>query len=433
MWGGRGSQSFLSAVAGIALICVALSNSQWPLFGSQPSLSFVQRNGTHFVVDGMPFYINGWNSYWLMAQSIDSSSRSSVRTILRKGAEMGLSVCRTWAFYDGGNDGLQPQQGKYNEQVFRALDYVIVEARKHKVRLLLSLVNNLPAFGGKGQYVEWARGAGAAVGTSNDSFFIDPIIRDFYKSYVKSILNRVNSINGVVYRDDPTIFAWELINEPRCASDPSGDTLQAWLEDMASYIKSIDCKHLLTVGLEGFYGQSTPEKFKENPGEWAKNLGSDFIRHSKIDLIDFASVHAYPDSWVPRLNMSGKLRYFEKWVASHVQDGSERLNKPVLFTEFGLSDLSYGFQVKHREVLLKTMYDKISVSANKKGAGAGALVWQYTVEGIDRFSDEYAIIPWQQPSIYKLILEQSCRLQSIIEGSLNKTASLSACSKPINF
>jgi hypothetical protein len=26
--------------------------------------------------------------------------------------------------------------------------------------------------------------------------------------------------------DDPTILAWELINEPHCHSDPSGDTLQ---------------------------------------------------------------------------------------------------------------------------------------------------------------------------------------------------------------
>jgi mannan endo-1,4-beta-mannosidase len=62
---------------------------------------------------------------------------------------------------------------------------VIVEARRHGIRLLLSLVNNLPAYGGKGQYVEWARDAGAQVGPSNDSFFSDPITRDYYKKYLK--------------------------------------------------------------------------------------------------------------------------------------------------------------------------------------------------------------------------------------------------------
>lgn len=67
---------------------------------------------------------------------------------------------------------------------------------------------------------------------------------------------------------------------------------------MAEYVKSIDKKHLLTVGLEGFYGPtSPPEKLSVNPGEWYNTIGSDFIRNSKISAIDFASVHIYPDQW----------------------------------------------------------------------------------------------------------------------------------------
>lgn len=414
MWGGLGSQSVVPVVVGIALICLVLTNVHWEFF-FQRQLSFVQRNGTHFVVDGKPFYVNGWNSYWLMAQGVDYTTRSAVKTVLQNGAAMGLSVCRTWAFYDG-MDGLQAEPGHYSEDVFRALDYVIVEARRRGVRLLLSLVNNLPAFGGKGQYVEWARNAGADVGSSNDSFFSDPTVRGYYKHYMKRIMTRVNSLSGIAYRDEPTIFAWELMNEPRCPSDPSGDTLQGWIEEMAAYAKSLDQKHLLTVGLEGFYGLSTPEKLEKNPGEWAKNLGSDFIRHSKADLIDFASVHAYPDIWTPNLVMEEKMKYVEKWVRAHIEDAAGVLKKPVLFTEFGVSDQTQNFEVKNRIGMLDMMYGKIYESAKAKGAGAGVLVWQFLVEGVDRFRDEFTLIPWREPLLYGVIAQQSCRLYNISEN-----------------
>lgn len=72
---------------------------------------------------------------------------------------------------------------------------------------------------------------------------------------------------------------------------------QTWIEEMASFIKVLDKKHLVTVGLEGFYGVKTSERSGVNPGDWAATLGSDFIQNSAIDDIDFASVHAYPDSW----------------------------------------------------------------------------------------------------------------------------------------
>jgi len=74
--------------------------------------------------------------------------------------------------------------------------------------------------------------------------------------------------------------------------------LKAWIAEMAAYIKSLDKRHLVTVGLEGFYGLNTTNKSEVNPGIWAASLGTDFILNSAIDNIDFASVHAYPDSWL---------------------------------------------------------------------------------------------------------------------------------------
>ena len=41
-----------------------------------------------------------------------------------------------------------------------------------------------------------------------------------------AIVLRKNSFTGVVYRDDPTILAWDIANEPSNPGDDSGDILQ---------------------------------------------------------------------------------------------------------------------------------------------------------------------------------------------------------------
>ena len=40
-----------------------------------------------------------------------------------------------------------------------------------------------------------------------------------YKSYVKTILKRTNTYTGLLYSEEPAIFAWELANEPRTSNN----------------------------------------------------------------------------------------------------------------------------------------------------------------------------------------------------------------------
>lgn len=250
---------------------------------------------------------------------------------------------------------------------------------------------------------------------STDSFYSHPTIKRYYKDYVKAILTRRNSYSGIRYSDEPAIFAWELMNEPRCVSNSSGPYLQAWIAEMAAYVKSLDTNHLVTVGTEGFYGPGIAERLGVNPGEWAASLCSDFIQNSAVEHIDFASVHAYPDSWLPRASLEEKVRYLSNWVDSHLNDSEQILKKPVLFTEVGYlqhSDANSNSTVD-RDIILRIVYDKIYDSARKLQAGSGALIWQLMVEGTHMYGDNFSVVARDRPSTYSLITNQSCRLQRL--------------------
>ncbi|KAK9755399.1 hypothetical protein RND81_01G022400 [Saponaria officinalis] len=258
--------------------------------------TMVGKKGNQFILNDRPFYFNGFNTYWLMVFGADVSTRGKVTEVFQEASSVGLSVCRTWAFNDGQWRALQKSPSVYDEDVFKSLDFVVSEAKRNKIRLILSLVNNWSDYGGKPQYLKWGKDAGLNV-TSEDDFFTDPTLKTYYKNHVQTVLNRVNTYTNVTYKDDPTIFAWELMNEPRCTSDPSGDKLQAWIQEMAAYVKSIDPNHLLEIGLEGFYGPSTPERAQFNPNSYATQVGTDFVRNHQVFGVDFASVHIYADSW----------------------------------------------------------------------------------------------------------------------------------------
>lgn len=76
---------------------------------------------------------------------------------------------------------------------FQGLDFVISEARKYGIYLVLSLVNNWDAYGGKKQYVQWARERGQSL-NNDDDFFTNFVVKGYYKNHVK-----VNSVKIMMY------------------------------------------------------------------------------------------------------------------------------------------------------------------------------------------------------------------------------------------
>jgi len=53
-------------------------------------------------------------------------------------------------------------------------------------------------------------------------------------------------VNGRIYKNDPTIFAWDLMNEPRCTG--CKDAVSAWIDMMVTFVKGIDPNHMVSFG-----------------------------------------------------------------------------------------------------------------------------------------------------------------------------------------
>jgi mannan endo-1,4-beta-mannosidase len=88
----------------------AIDDEQWRM---------VKTRGNQFVVGDRPFYVNGFNAYWLMILAVDPSTRGKVTEVFQQAAAVGLTVCRTWGFNDGGWRALQKSPSVYDEDVFK--------------------------------------------------------------------------------------------------------------------------------------------------------------------------------------------------------------------------------------------------------------------------------------------------------------------------
>ncbi|XP_062153283.1 mannan endo-1,4-beta-mannosidase 5-like isoform X2 [Alnus glutinosa] len=344
--------------------------------GVLPAVSgFIQTRDAHFVLNGSPFLFNGFNSYWMMHVASEPSERYKISNVLREASAAGLNVCRTWAFSDGGYQALQISPGVYDERVFQGLDFVISEARKYGVRLILSLSNNYKDYGGRLQYVQWARTAGVPV-NSDDDFYTNAAVKGYYKNHVKE-----------------------------------------WVQEMAPNVKSIDKEHLLGVGMEGFYGDSILDRKQYNPSGY--QVGTDFITNHLVKEIDFATIHAYPDAWLPGQNGNAQMAFMQRWLTSHWGDSRSVLKKPLIFAEFGKSKKDpAGFSVGARDAFLNAVYTNIYDLARDGGIMGGGLVWQIMAEGMESHYDGYEIVLSQNPSTTTLIAQQSRRMTAL-QHSLN--------------
>lgn len=318
-------------------------------------------NATSFIrTDGRQFFIGddndnakqrvvfrGFNAYGLTElasemttrrgsfgfDAANADGRAMASDAMRIARDAGMNVARVWAFsVHGERDDFSDDE---RERVMIGVDWVIAEAERLGMYVVLALSD----------YFHNDDKAECVDGTTNDDddddddymFFSDEKCQQVYKERVRKILTRKNAIKGGrEYRDDGTIAAWNLMNEPRCRG--CGETLQRWIDEMAAFVKSIDPNHMLTIGEEGFYAADSPSKNVDaNPAAWATTTGQDFVRNHASPHVDFATCHLWKDNWgvyAPSVAMNSE-RFTREWIRAHERDAESLLGKPLVVEEFG--------------------------------------------------------------------------------------------------
>lgn len=232
--------------------------------------SFVERSGTHLILDGAPFRYSGPNIEWLGLEGYGPHDPAGPRfpthfeidDAFATTAEMGGRVVRVQTIGDtvGCPLCVEPELDKFNEGAFESSDYALSVAKQKNIRLILPLVGDCAtcAGGGIGQYLAWN-------GKRNfQDFFTDGAVVASYERHIDAVLNHRNKFTGVRYRDDPTILAWENCNMCGIVTVFTGGgsaglaQVAAWTNTIGDHIKKLDGNHLYldTTGIFRFYAKA---------------------------------------------------------------------------------------------------------------------------------------------------------------------------------
>ena len=387
-----------------------------------------------------PFFLAGWNSWDVTRVPRIQSYRSmngqaALTQQLQTASQSGLNVMRAWAHTIDPSYPVMKSPGWYDEEGLKALDFLLSEANKYGIRVILSFVDNWKYPGGVDQMLDWSETApnrtmplpaslleggdynqrSLTSGEKNyiverhSLFYTDEGARKIYRDYVSTLVNRTNVYNGKVYRDDPTILAWNLINEPRCETwliPDCDDKLQSWIESESAFVKELDPNHLVTVGEEGFWASGSQNEW-ENPTKWAKDMGQDFRRNHLPESIDFATIHIWPDTW-----RRPEDSFQKSWILAHIREAEEELGKPLLLEEFGKS-IRGSTDVEQRNQVYSLAHELVEDSASKNRALKGSLFWNWETDLI-RSPGSYEINAWD--STFELVKGHASRLREIREN-----------------
>ncbi|UZR92699.1 glycoside hydrolase 5 family protein [Chondrinema litorale] len=362
--------------------------------GITSAQSFIKINNQKFIKNNRPYYFIGTNFWYGMNLGAEQSGdRERLIRELDHLKKLGINNLRIMAGSEGPDTepwrmtpSLQPELGIYNKDLLQGLDYLLDEMRKREMYAVVCLNNFWPWSGGMAQYVNWYEnseipypppaegGSWSKYQFYTARFYKDKNAIEAFNKHIKKIVGRVNSYTKIAYKDDPTIMAWQLANEPRGIL--SKKAFNKWIDKTTGLIKSLDKNHLVTVGSEG----KTHTTFSGN--QVKKNHNS---KH-----VDYMTIHVWAQNWewfnpekADETLILSKDKA-EKYIEKHIEF-AKKLKMPLVLEEFGISrdlnDHSTEAPVSVRDEYYEFIFSKVIELAKAGTPLAGCNFWAWGGEG----------------------------------------------------
>jgi cellulase (glycosyl hydrolase family 5)/galactose oxidase-like protein len=314
MFGGAGSDG-------------ALLSDAWTWAAPADATPFVRDCGTQFCLGTRPFRFTGWNTYELAFPPGCATDLVDVAQDMQEAAENHVSVIRFWLYQDTTASGTD----------FSTFDSVIALAHQYGLHLL-------PVF-------EDGNGWPSLASTScmhersapDDDWYGSGYLSPYggfpisYKDYVSLVVQR--------YANEPAIFAWQLMNEPR---DNGGNCDESnfynFFADMTNTVRSLDPNHLINSG-SGVY---------TDPGFSCSSGPDTYQSIYSLPNNNFAEFHDYDQSSAMPTDVQDAI------------DAAQSIGKPIIAGEMGITGGSTQ----------AAQYDAKMSAAFAAGV-AGYIPWEY--------------------------------------------------------
>ena len=278
-----------------------------------------------------------WNSVGVNSYDLLEQSQDVIDARLSAIADGGHNTVRTWCF---------DKDGGLRDDTLSRLAATLNSARQRGLHVICTIGNTLDSFGGPATFTP-----------PGEDFFSSRAARFRYSNQIRKLLD-FRDAHGVRLADQQAILAWDLLNEPRPGPATPNGAVADWTRQMGELVGSLDQRHLVTVGAEGF-GPGYPAD-----RTLAGREGADFATLCAIPSITLCSAHLFP-GYLDAPDSSDD-------IGSVVQDwrtAADRVNKPVVLEEVG-----YAAAEAKRFAVRQAFFDNVSRAVANSDIDGG-LLW----------------------------------------------------------